>query len=149
MLLRDARPDEAGELTEPALRSKAHWGYDAAFVPSCREELTVRPSEVGERRTAPAEREGRALGFATVDGRPPDGAVGMMFVDPSALGQGIGRALFAPALAAARAAGFHRPTIEADPNAEPFHRAMGAVRIAGTPSGSIPGRVLPPMAVTL
>lgn len=88
MLIRDARPDEAGELTELALRSKAHWGYDAAFMASCREELTVRPSEVGERRTAPAERDGRVLGFTTVDGRPPDGAVGMMFVDPSALGQG-------------------------------------------------------------
>ncbi|NEA95527.1 GNAT family N-acetyltransferase [Actinospica acidiphila] len=149
MLLRGRPARRGGELTEPALRSKAHWGYDAVFVPSCREELTVRPSEVRERRTAPAEREGRVLGFTTVDGRPPDGAVGMMFVDPSALGQGIGRALFAPALATARAAGFHRPTIEADPNAEPFHRAMGAVPIGGTPSGSVPGRVLPPMAVTL
>lgn len=47
MLIRDARPDEAGELTELALRSKAHWGYDEAFMASCREELTVRPSEVG------------------------------------------------------------------------------------------------------
>ncbi|MBJ6635003.1 GNAT family N-acetyltransferase [Streptomyces sp. I5] len=149
MLIRDARPDEAGELTEPALRSKAHWGYDAAFMASCREELTVHPSEVGERRTAPAERDGRVLGFTTVDGRPPDGAVGMMFVDPSALGQGVGRALFAHALATARAAGFHRLTIEADPTAEPFHRAMGAVRSGGTPSGSIPGRVLPLLAVTL
>ncbi|MCO4698660.1 hypothetical protein LRR80_04748 [Streptomyces sp. RO-S4] len=86
MLIRNARPDEAGELTEPALRSKAHWGYDEAFMASCREELTVRPSEVGERRTTLAERDGRVLGFTTVDGRPPEGAVGMMFVDrrPSA-----------------------------------------------------------------
>jgi GNAT superfamily N-acetyltransferase len=147
--IRKARPDEAGELTELALRSKAHWGYDEAFMASCREELTVRPSEVGERRTALAERDGRVLGFTTVDGRPPEGAVGMMFVDPEALGQGIGRALFAHALDTARAAGFHRLTIDADPNAEPFYRAMGAVRIGETPSGSIPGRVLPLLAVTL
>jgi hypothetical protein len=40
--IRKARPDEAGELTELALRSKAHWGYDEAFMASCREELTVR-----------------------------------------------------------------------------------------------------------
>ncbi|WSB47522.1 GNAT family N-acetyltransferase [Streptomyces cellulosae] len=149
MLIRDARPDEAGELTELALRSKAHWGYDEAFMASCREELTVRPSEVGERRAAVAERDGRVLGFTTVDGSPPEGALGMMFVDPSALGQGIGRALFAHALTMARAAGFHRLTIDADPNAEPFYRAMGAVRIGETPSGSIPGRVLPLLAVTL
>ncbi|MET8597015.1 GNAT family N-acetyltransferase [Streptomyces althioticus] len=147
--IRKARPDEAGELTELALRSKAHWGYDEAFMASCREELTVRPSEVGERRTALAERDGRVLGFTTVDGQPPEGAVGMMFVDPEALGQGIGRALFAHALGSARDAGFRRLTIDADPNAESFYRAMGAVRIGETPSGSIPGRVLPLLAVTL
>ncbi|MCP8708775.1 GNAT family N-acetyltransferase [Streptomyces sp. AC04842] len=146
MLIRNARPDEAGELTELALRSKAHWGYDEAFMASCREELTVRPSEVAGRRTALAERDGRILGFTTVDGSPPEGALGMMFVDPSALGQGMGRALFAHALATARAAGFRRLTIDADPNAEPFYRAMGAVRIGETPSGSIPGRVLPLLA---
>ncbi|GGQ80221.1 GNAT family N-acetyltransferase [Streptomyces althioticus] len=149
MRIRKARPDEAGELTELALRSKAHWGYDEAFMASCREELTVRPSEVGERRTALAERDGRVLGFTTVDGQPPEGAVGMMFVDPEALGQGIGRALFAHALGSARDAGFRRLTIDADPNAESFYRAMGAVRIGETPSGSIPGRVLPLLAVTL
>ncbi|WP_435232554.1 GNAT family N-acetyltransferase [Streptomyces althioticus] len=149
MRIRKARPDEAGELTELALRSKAHWGYDEAFMASCREELTVRPSEVGERRTALAERDGRVLGFTTVDGQPPEGAVGMMFVDPEALGQGIGRALFAYALGSARDAGFRRLTIDADPNAESFYRAMGAVRIGETPSGSIPGRVLPLLAVTL
>ncbi|MEU2371392.1 MULTISPECIES: GNAT family N-acetyltransferase [Streptomyces] len=149
MLIRDARPDEAAELTGLALRSKAHWGYDEAFMESCREELTVRPSEVGERRTAVAERDGRVVGFTTVDGRPPEGALGMMFVDPSALGQGIGRALFTHALITARDAGFTRLTIDADPNAEPFYRAMGAVRIGETPSGSVPGRMLPLLSVTL
>ncbi|MGA5316670.1 GNAT family N-acetyltransferase [Streptomyces pseudogriseolus] len=122
---------------------------DEAFRESCRERLTVRPSEVGERHTAVAERDGRVVGFTTVDGRPPEGAVGMMFVDPSALGQGIGRALFTHALATARDAGFTRLTIDADPNAEPFCRAMGAVRIGGTPSGSVPGHMLPLLSVTL
>ncbi|WP_436839877.1 hypothetical protein [Streptomyces albogriseolus] len=60
------------------LRSKVRWGYDGAFTASCREELTVRPPAVGERRTAPAERDGRVPGFTTVDGQPPEGAVGMM-----------------------------------------------------------------------
>ncbi|MFF2517849.1 GNAT family N-acetyltransferase, partial [Streptomyces sp. NPDC058086] len=34
-------------------------------------------------------------------------------------------------------------------NAEPFYRAMGAVRIGNVPSGSIAGRVLPQMVVTI
>ncbi|MFZ4183322.1 GNAT family N-acetyltransferase [Streptomyces pseudogriseolus] len=105
-------------------------------------------SEVGERRTAVAERDGRVVGFTTVDGRPPEGAVGMVFVDLSALGQGIGRALFTHALATARDAGFTRLAIDTAPDAEPFCRARGVVRIGGTPSGSLPGRMLPLLSVT-
>ncbi|GGX76417.1 GNAT family N-acetyltransferase [Streptomyces minutiscleroticus] len=149
MLIRDARPDEADDLTELALRSKAHWGYDEDFMAACRDELTVHPSEVEVRRTALAEQDGRVLGFTTVDGKPPEGAVGMMFVDPVAIGQGVGRKLFEHALDTARNAGFTRLTIDADPNAEPFYRAMGAVRIGATPSGSIAGRMLPLLSVTL
>jgi len=40
--IRPARREECGLLTELALRSKAVWGYDAAFMEACREELTIR-----------------------------------------------------------------------------------------------------------
>ncbi|MFE2426196.1 GNAT family N-acetyltransferase [Streptomyces sp. NPDC059373] len=151
-MIRAARPDEAGLLTDLALRSKAHWGYDEAFMAACRDELTVSPQEIALHRTMVAEREhdGRVsvIGFSTLEGEPPEGAVGMMFVDPTAIGQGFGRLLFEHLLATARDTGFRRLTIDADPNAEPFYRAMGAVRIGETPSGSVPGRVLPLLAVT-
>lgn len=49
----------------------------------------------------------------------------------------------------ARRLGFTRLTIDADPNAEPFYRAMGAVRIGAVPSGSVPGRELPLLEVSL
>lgn len=39
--------------------------------------------------------------------------------------------------------------VHADPNAEPFRVAMGAVRIGATPSGSIPGRELPSLRIEL
>jgi GNAT superfamily N-acetyltransferase len=67
----------------------------------------------------------------------------MMFVAPDALGRGTGRLLFEHTVSEARRLGFTRFTIDADPNAEPFYLAMGAVRIGATPSGSIPGRELP------
>ncbi len=73
----------------------------------------------------------------------------MMFVDPQAIGQGIGRLLFEHTIAVGRDLGFTQVTIDADPNAEPFYRAMGAVRIGDVPSGSIAGRVLPQMVVTI
>ncbi|MFF8710927.1 GNAT family N-acetyltransferase [Streptomyces sp. NPDC015184] len=143
MDVRPARDGEAGELTELALASKGHWGYDAEFLAACREELTMRPADIGRLRTRVAEEDGRVLGFTTLEGAPPQGALGMMFVAPEALGRGIGRLLFEHTMTEARRLGFVRLTIDADPNAEPFYLAMGAVRVGATPSGSIPGRVLP------
>lgn len=150
-VLRPARPEEAGPLTALALRSKAHWGYDEAFMAACREELTLRADEVAARRTAVAEDEdtGEVIGFVTLEGEPPRGAIGMLFVSPGAMRRGAGRLLYGHALATAARLGFTRLTIDADPNAEPFYRAMGAVTVGRTPSGSIPGRTLPLMTVAV
>jgi GNAT superfamily N-acetyltransferase len=92
---------------------------------------------------------GRILGFGTVEGEPPAGELGMLFIDPPAIGQGVGSALLSYLAAIATDLGFHRLTIAADPNAEPFYLAKGAVRIGGVPSGSVPGRVLPLLALAL
>ena len=55
------------------------------------------------------------------------------------MGQGIGRALFRHAAERAAARNALCLTIEADPNAEPFYRRMGAVR-AGRVATEIGGR---------
>lgn len=149
MRIRAGEAAEAAVLTDLALRSKGHWKYDAEFLAACREELTMRPAEVAARRTAVAEGDGRILGFTTLDGEPPEGAIGMMFVEPDTIGRGVGRRLFTHTMDEARRLGFTRLTIDADPNAEPFYRAMGAVRIGATPSGSIPGRELPLLEIAL
>lgn len=67
MKVRKGRPEEAAALTEPALRSKGHWGYDEEFLAACRDELAVRPAETGPRRTEVAEEDGRILGFTTLE----------------------------------------------------------------------------------
>ncbi|MFD6279061.1 GNAT family N-acetyltransferase [Streptomyces sp. NPDC060209] len=149
MKLRPGRPHEAAALTELALRSKAHWGYDDAFLAACRDELTVTPGDTAGGRAVVAEEEGRVLGFTTLSGEPPEGALGMMFVEPDTIGRGAGRILFEHTMAQARRLGFEALTIDADPNAEPFYTAMGAVRIGATPSGSIPGRELPLLRIAL
>ncbi|GIH74728.1 GNAT family N-acetyltransferase [Planobispora longispora] len=149
MLIRAARADEAELLSELAIRSKAHWGYDEAFMAACRDELVIRASEIGGRRATVAEHDGRVLGFATLEGDPPEGDLGMLFVEPGAIGRGVGRRLFEHVTTTAAALGFARLTIDADPNAEPFYLAMGAARIGVTPSESVPGRMLPLLAITI
>ncbi|WP_408897382.1 GNAT family N-acetyltransferase [Nocardioides sp. R1-1] len=147
--LRPARAGEAALLSALALRSKAHWGYDAGFLDACRDELTLRDDELAERRTVVAEVDGHLHGFATLEGAPPVGELGMLFVDPVAIGRGLGAALLTHQLEAARGAGFRLLTLDADPNAEAFYLAHGARRVGGVPSGSVPGRVLPRLEVDL
>ncbi|WP_327670375.1 MULTISPECIES: GNAT family N-acetyltransferase [unclassified Streptomyces] len=144
--LRPARPDEAERLSALALRSKAHWGYDEAFMAACVDELTLHPSEVTRRRTTVAEdADGRLLGLVTLEGAPPVGELGLMFVDPDAMGLGVGRLLFEHLRDTAREARFTRVSWAADPNAVPFYEAMDARHAGAIPSGSVLGRMLPLM----
>jgi GNAT superfamily N-acetyltransferase len=147
--LRAARRDEARLLSELALRSKGHWGYDQAFLDACRAELTLAPEEVETRRVTVAECDGRVVGFYALAGDPPAGILADLFVEPDHIGTGVGRALWEHAMAAARTLGFARLTLEADPGAEPFYPAMGAHRIGSVPSGSIPGRFIPLLEVPI
>ena len=149
MIIRAAHPDEAERLSALALRSKAYWGYDDAFMAACVEELTLDPAELAAHRTVVAERDGRALGFATLEGDAPSAVLGMLFVEPDAIGQGVGRRLFDHVSAVAGGLGCTGFRIDADPHAEPFYLAMGATRIGTTPSASVPGRLLPLLEVAL
>ncbi|TCO59734.1 GNAT family N-acetyltransferase [Actinocrispum wychmicini] len=135
LTLRAARPDEADALSELTLRSKAHWGYDAAFLAGCRDQLRLRRAEIVERRTVVAEQAGTVVGVATLDGQPPDGELGLLFVEPDAIGGSVGRVLYRHVLAEVGRLGFSRLTIESDPHAEGFYLAMGAERVGVAESG--------------
>jgi GNAT superfamily N-acetyltransferase len=147
--LRRARPDEASGLTELALAAKGFWGYDQAFLDSCRAELTFEPDDVARRRVVVAESGGVLVGFYSVDGEPPVGELGNMWITPDRIGTGLGRVLWRDAMATAAAAGFEHLAIEAEPKAEGFYRRMGAERVGESPSGSIPGRMLPLLRVSV
>lgn len=147
--IRPGRPEEAEALTELALRSKAHWGYDAAFLDACRAELTLTPEDVVVDRVVVAEVDDVVVGLVALAGTPPQGDLSFLFVDPSSMGGGVGRALFAAAVRTARAEGFSGFTVEADPDAEAFYLQMGARRDGSVPSGSIPGRMLPRLRVAV
>lgn len=127
-------------------RSKAHWGYDEAFMLACRDELAVSPASL----TDPAEYwqlaelDGRVAGYIGVVSRSVDTAeIEAMFVEPEFIGSGIGRRLFLAARDAARARGYTCLVIQSDPQAAGFYEAMGAKRVGDRPSDSVPGRSLP------
>jgi len=138
--VRAARLGEAEALTALAVRSKAHWGYDAEFMRRSGAALTVSEADIAERRVLVAERAGLVFGMARVE---PDGELGMLFVDPRTMNRGVGRALFDAAVTLARRLGARRMAILADPNAAPFYERMGARFVSQAPSDAIPGRTLP------
>lgn len=45
MLIRPGRPAEAAALSDLAMRSKSHWGYNAESLEACRADLTVSPED--------------------------------------------------------------------------------------------------------
>jgi GNAT superfamily N-acetyltransferase len=149
LALRPARPDEAEALTELCLRSKAVWGYDAAFMQACRRELAVTPAAIMASRVQVAEVDGRLAGVAQVKSEGDVAQLEKLFVDPAMLRTGTGRQLLDWAKATARAAGAMSLLIDADPDAAPFYRRMGAVDDGVVPSGSIPGRFIPRLNLPL
>ena len=133
----DGRAEDAGPLSDLALRSKGYWGYDAAFLEACRAELTLTLDQAGAARVV---RDGDALlGFHLLD----DGELLMLFVEPSAIGRGVGRLLLDDAVRVAASRGWTTLRIESDPGAEGFYLAHGARRVGSVPSGSVAGRALP------
>jgi GNAT superfamily N-acetyltransferase len=147
--LRDARQDELSSLSGLCLRSKAHWGYDAAFIAACRAELTLHSDELETTRLQVAERDGSVVGLAQVKVTGAEADLLKLFVEPALIGAGVGRLLFEWTTAKARQLGAIRMTIEADPDAAPFYERMGAHHAGFVPSGSISGRMLPRMLMEL
>ncbi|GGW59851.1 hypothetical protein GCM10010503_41350 [Streptomyces lucensis JCM 4490] len=132
--IRAGRPEEAAALSALVLRSKAHWGYDDAYLAACAEELRLAPQDMADRRVRVAEAGGRVLGVATLDGEPPRAELGMLFVDPPSIGRGVGRLLYRHVLTEAGRIGCDMLTITADAHAASFYAAMGARRVAASPS---------------
>jgi ribosomal protein S18 acetylase RimI-like enzyme len=149
--IRSAVPDDTGVLTELAMRSKAHWGYDARFMELCRAELTMTAARMAEEEIVVAGRTDRELLGFTSFVREPDGTVEVMncFVEPALIGTGIGHALMTELVARARAMGIAVMMVDSDPQAEGFYRRQGFRRVGEAPSGSIPGRLLPRLRLDL
>ncbi len=144
ILVRKAKTGEGKNLTALCVRSKAHWGYDAAFMKKSAAALLVSEADIAAGRVLVAfDAAGRTIGVACVRPEGETADLDVMFVDPPAIGSGAGRVLFEAAVALARALGSRRMTILADPNAAAFYERMGAHFLRNAPSDAIPGRTLP------
>jgi GNAT superfamily N-acetyltransferase len=144
--VRRARADEAATLTGLVLRAKASWGYDTEFMAARRDELTMTPQKLAEWVVWAAEIDGTLAGMIALG--PGDPAeVEEFFVEPAFQRRGVGSALMAELVAAARAAGAQTLEVDADPYAEVIYERLGFETFGRTASGA--GRWLPRMRMTL
>ena len=150
--VRPARIDEADALSALCFRSKAVWGYDAAFMALARAALRVSPGEIAAGNVWVAVARDRTISGVVAlaaSERPDTLDLNKLFIGPQFIRAGFGRMLLAHAVAEARRRGARRLTILADPYAAPFYERQGACRIGEAPSDAIPGRLLPLYEINL
>src|SRR5262245_38456363 len=144
--IRLAVPGEAALLSGLCMRSKAHWGYDAQFLERASRSLQIDPAAIEAARVFVATGAGGdVLGVADCCALPEPGTFDLLhlFIEPSSLRRGVGRALFGAACAWCVAQGGRRLLIQSDPNAALFYQRLGARPIGETPSDAVPDRMLP------
>ena len=127
-----AKPQDADVLTEIAFAAKRHWGYPERWIQSWQDILTMRPEFITENATYVATENDRTVGFYLLTTESDGLHLDHLWIDPHAMGRGIGRALFEHALEQTKQLGHRTLKIESDPNAEGFYTRMGARRVGAT-----------------
>jgi GNAT superfamily N-acetyltransferase len=127
-LVRRAQPGEAEALNELITRSKSYWGYDLSFIEAYRSFLSLSPEAIEHHPVYCAEVESTIAGVShfTVTSET-EIERDHLFVEPTFIGQGIGKLLWQHAVELARSMGARALVFDADPHARPFYEQMGAV----------------------
>ena len=149
VLIAPAREQDLCQASELCLRSKAHWGYDEAFIDACREELTLTPLDLANGQVALARVDAEMVGVAHLRIEDERAHLDKLFIDPSMIGRGIGNQMFDWVREQSALAGAQEIHVTSDPQAVGFYEKLGFNRIGQEPSGSIPGRVLPIMSLSV
>ena len=147
--VRPAQPHEAETLTALALRSKGHWPYGEDLMAVFRRTIVLTAQDIAEHEVLVHETDGIVDGVALLIVEGADAELDHLWVDPAAMGRGIGRRLFGAMADRARRLGADRIVLNSDPYAEPFYRHLGAVRVGDHPVQEIPGRTIPRLSFTL
>jgi GNAT superfamily N-acetyltransferase len=121
-----ARPEDVEALTEIAHAAKRHWGYRETWIAAWRDTLTMGPEFITANVAYIAVENQRPVGFYVLTKEADGPHLDHLWILPSSMGCGIGRALFEHAAAEVNRLGFRSMKIEADPNAEGFYKRMGA-----------------------
>ncbi|WP_413577367.1 GNAT family N-acetyltransferase [Bdellovibrio sp. HCB290] len=140
MRIRSALPTEASILSDLAFRSKSHWPYDKSALNEYRTELEVFTEDILADSVYVAEKDNQIIGFYGLSSDLKKERLYFLFVEPTHISKGVGKALWNHALSNARDRGWTALSFYADGYAfEAFYKFQGC-RIVGslhTPLGSL------------
>src|SRR5215208_6035489 len=97
-----ANPQLANQLTQIAIRAKAHWRYPERWLEIWKPQLTFSPQYFEENVSWMATTDELPIGFYTLQERKGKAWLENLFVLPEYIGKGIGRALFLHAVELSR-----------------------------------------------
>lgn len=137
----EAQARDAKRLTALALRSKAYWGYDEAFIKASEPYLTLTPYDL--QYCYMLTQSQHLIGFYCLEDNGESADVSFFFIDPAFIHQGYGRRLWQHMQTFASNLGFSSLTIESDPHAQAFYERMGATQEGKLESEVLRGRFLP------
>jgi ribosomal protein S18 acetylase RimI-like enzyme len=151
ILVRPAEINDVDAMTDVSIRSKQSNGYDDAFMDACRNELMITAAHLCQGEYWVAIDGEKIVGCASLcpDKDLRSGEVHSFFIDPDYQGQGVGRLIWSQLLERAQAYAMTDVRLDADPNAVLIYEAMGFQVVGDAPSGSIPGRRIPHMTLSL
>ena len=137
--------EDAATISKLAKRSKAYWGYSEELLLSWEENLTITTAYIEKHHLFKYVCENKILAFYALE-RPEETKfiIEYLFVEPEAIGQGIGRVFVEDIFKRAKDHGVNELELHADPFAEKFYKHLGFERV-GEFETPIPGRYLPIM----
>jgi GNAT superfamily N-acetyltransferase len=153
MRIRRAQESEASALSALALDAKRQWGYAPQDIARWRPQLAISARDISSKPTFVAEIDDQIAGYYLLAPVAPGRPWGLdhLWVAPRYWRRGIGRALLTHATDTARRGGAAALAIDADPHAEPFYVACGAVRrrVVPAPIAGSPERVRPQLSLRI
>ncbi len=126
MIVLRAKAEHAHALTKIAFAAKRHWQYPDNWIRRWEGALTITPDYIIQHPTFAAVVDGEFVGFCALQLEAGAALLDNLWVLPSFMRRGIGRALFEHAEVIARASGAARLKIVGDSHAEQFYSRMGA-----------------------
>ena len=134
VLIERALPEQAGQLTDLAHRSKRIWGYPEHYIVDWKDDLTVTREFIRKHFVWVALADEEPIGMYALMDNGERMELEHFWVDPRFMSIGVGRAMIRHAVEQATLQGADAIDISSDPNAEEFYLRMGARRVGRIPA---------------